>query len=152
MAGQENQYTFIFWIGRNLSKLEMTFVLAFMLGMMFKIAGFGPGALFIGLGLTSLAIVYFLYAFIPEGEPEFINVIVRKIMIISWAMVVVGIMFFYLNIHGFANQLMAGVLSLTLSFVVLLVSGLRTGQWIGKTELIRSAIILLVAVYIILSV
>jgi len=152
MAGQENKYSFIFWIGRNISKLEMTFVLAFMLGMMFKMAGFGPFDLFIGFGLTFLAIVYFIYAFVPVVESEFINIILRKVMAISWAMVVVGIMFFYLSFPGFANQLMAGMLSLTLSFVVLLISGLRTGHWVVKSELIRSTIILLVGFYIIVSI
>ncbi len=151
MDQQENHNPLIFWIGKNFSKLEMTFVLSFILGMMFKIAGFGPSRLFIGYGLTFLAIVYFLYAFIPDRQPAFINIFMRKIMAISWAMAVTGIMFFYLGFAGYLIQLMAGLLALILSFFFFLISGIIKGNRIVRSELIRSAVILFACIYIIQS-
>lgn len=152
MNQQENQNPVILWVGKNFSKLEMTFVLAFMLGMMFKIAGFGPSRLFIGLGLTFLAVVYFLSAFIPDRQPDFMNVFMHKIMAISWSMIIVGIMFFYLEFSGYLNQLMAGLLALALSFIFFLISGMRTRQWISRSEWIRSGIIFLAGIYIFMHV
>ncbi len=152
MNQQENQNPVILWVGKNFSKLEMTFVLAFMLGMMFKTAGFGPSGLFIGFGLTFLAVIYFLSAFIPDRQPDFMNVFMHKIMAVSWAMITVGIMFFYLGFSSYLNQLMAGLLALALSFIFFLISGIRTRHWINRSEWIRSGIILLAGIYIFMHV
>lgn len=152
MDQPENQYPIISWIGKNISKLEMSLVLAFMLGMMFKIGGFGPARLFIGFGLTFLSIVYFLYAFVPVDPSGFADVFMRKIMAIGWAMVVVGIMFFYLGYSGYLHQLLAGLIALILSMAFLVVSGFKTGIWIKKAELIRSVVILMAGIYIFMSI
>ena len=146
------QNTVIFWIGKKFSKLEMTFVLSFMLGMMFRIAGFGPDRLFIGFGLTFLAITYFLYAFLPDRGQEFINIFMRKVMVISWAMIVVGIMFYYLEYPGFVRPLIAGFLALASSLAFLLIRSIGTSGRINRSDMTRSTIILLTGIYIFMTV
>lgn len=148
MDQADNKPKIAIWLDRNHLKFELPLVFLFLASIIMMDQNMDYGKMIAGVSLSALAVIYFLLAFSPADDKASVIIIVKKIMGISWSVATVGIQFYIFNFPGYQNMLMFGSIGLTASTVILLISELLKGGLKSKIQLIRSAVILFVSVFI----
>lgn len=106
------------------------------------------------IGLSTLAGVYFLMAFMmiqlpPDCKPTLYSFMLYKLIYISSAVIVIGILFALLKLPGADQMLLIGCggLGVSLLFSAVLIGINRDNMVVLKTPLFRGLGLLLVGVY-----
>ena len=92
--------SFLNWLAQNQLKIELPVVLMSLVGILMMAQKGEIGGTVAGIGLTALAIFYFISAYIPSEDRTIAGVVMTKVMAISMSITVIGIMFYVLQLHG----------------------------------------------------
>jgi len=140
-------YKILTWVQR------LAMVLA-LVGFLFKTLHLTGGTEFLLLGFLTLAIVYFLLAFVPpyipaDTNPDLYVTILSKILYIGSSVTLIGALFYTLKLEGSINMLLMGCGSVAIALLVSAVFiGRKRDNWTVLDDVfIRSMTVLLIGVY-----
>lgn len=143
---------------RILRWLEIIALIVSFTGIFFKAMHLAGAANLLLLGLLTLSIIYFLWAFTlvqakteekqdgqPKGLLDLLPTILRKVIFIALAVFCVGFLFGLLHLQGAAQQTLVGISTLAIGVVIsmALVVTKRERMPLLKAPLIRGIIALL---------
>ena len=130
-------------------KLEVICAIIYFVGFYLVMVKLEGGSAMIGMSLTTLAIIYYLSAFLQKSGSNVLMIVSKKVIGISSAVTLVGIMFYNLHGSGAAVMLGVGTSSLTIAALLLAINELLSDEGIqSRAQLIRSALILCWCIFI----
>lgn len=140
-------YKILTWLQRLALAVALT-------GLFFKILHLPGGTMLLLPGVAALAIIYFLFAFVPRAipagiEPNIFALPLLKILYIGSSVTMVGIVFNTLHLEGSVNMLLVGCGSLAIAVLVSAVLiGTKRDNWtVLNDAFLRAMAVLLFGVY-----
>lgn len=140
------------FLNKHQLKVELLCVSLYFIGIFLTNQEISGGAAMAGFSLTTLAVVYYLSAFVQTGGNSILIIVSNKVIGISSAIAIIGIMFHSLNLNGAKVMLGVGTTSLAIAALLLAISEFVSDEGVqSKAQLIRSALILCYCVFIYLN-
>jgi len=133
-------------------KIEVICAIIYFVGFYLAMVKINGGMEMIGFSLTTLAIIYYLSAFVQKGGSNILIIVSKKVIGISSAVTLVGIMFYNLGGSGATVMLGVGTSSLAIAALLLAINELLSDEGIqSSAQLIRSSFILCLSIFLYLN-
>lgn len=142
------QNQIIHWVSGKRLMLEIGITTLTLLLLFLTAYGLLSEAMPLVVGMLMLGTFYFLSAFFPDEHLDIFALIAAKVSGIGGAVIMNGILFSYLAMHGSKNMLQIGGLSLTAASVILFVSLFKKMNGAVMLILVRNLILMVIAYYI----
>lgn len=146
--------TFLSTLYKILTWLQRLALAVALAGLLFRILHLPGGTMMLLLGAFSLAILYFLFAFIPRTIPAGIApsvyvMPVSKVLYIGSSVIMVGILFLIIKLEGSLNMLLIGCCSAAVGLLVsAALIGTKRDNWVVLNDVfLRAMAALLFGVY-----
>ncbi len=139
------------FITKYLVPLELVFTLGALIGYFMQLAEAEYGSLIFGLGLTMLAIVYFLAGFAPASDDNLVKSIFVKTFYLGMSVTVVGIYFSGSQLPGSSVMLNIGLVTTVITMLLIVITSIKDWDITVTRLIIRGITVILLAVLIILN-
>jgi putative Mn2+ efflux pump MntP len=148
-------------LNKILSKIELVSLALVGIGLSLIFLDRTEGNNLLLVGMSSLAMVYFLTAFRPWPDPETVErvkkgfmdllpLLLWKVMYIACSVEVIGLLFYLLQLKGFGQLLLIGTFALVFSLIVAVFLISRKNEILNPLQqaLIRGLMLMIMGLYI----
>lgn len=152
MSKEQFNLIFSVLLNKYQVKIELICAIIYFVGFYQTMGKIDGGREMIGFSLTTLAIIYYLSAFVQKGGSNVLIIVSNKVIGISSAVTLVGIMFYSLHLSGGKVMLGVGTSSLAIAALLLTVNEFLSDNGVQScAQLIRSSLILCLSIFLYLN-
>ena len=148
MTNQQLPKPLVNLLDKHLLKIELVLIIIIAVGYILKLSSVEYGNLVFNIGLILLPTIYFLSGFIsPEGTGMLV-IIGRKVIFISYAVVLVGLYFTINQYPGAEKIINIGSITLLVALLIYLLGSFKKWQAKDMVILVRALILLTLVVMV----
>jgi hypothetical protein len=141
----------IYWAFKKRITVEIILSAITLLIYILTISGYIKTNMVLLVAMVVLASFYFLTTFLPTVKADVVTKVASRVSGIIAAVIIMGILFSFLSLDGYKNMLQIGGATLSIIFVIFLISMFRRVEAYVFHLMVRSVILMVLAWYVFIN-
>jgi hypothetical protein len=141
----------IYWAFKKRITVEIILSAITLLIYILTISGYIKTNMVLLIAMVVLASFYFLTTFLPTVKADVVTKVASRVSGIIAAVIIMGILFSFLSIDGYKDMLQFGGATLSIIFVIFLISMFRRVEAYVFHLMVRSVILMVLAWYVFMN-